>query len=154
MNRHPTQGMTFAAANHIEDVMTIKARRLLRLLFMGLLLIFTGAAGFLWAQHTDTAYLAAAFTTLGAMLASLAVENIAANAETQLGIVLSLLKKATADDVVSEEKARRLDLIVTMLEDQNEKFRMSLLTNRVHQMDNDRRNDLEHPALPPNGQIS
>ena len=134
--------------------MTIKARGLLRLMFMCLLLISAGAAGFLWAQHSDTAYLAAAFATLVAMLAALAVENIAANAETQLAIVVSLLKTATADDVVSDEKARRLDLIVTMLEDQNEKFRMNLLTNKVHELDNIRRNDLVQASVPPNGQIS
>jgi hypothetical protein len=134
--------------------MTIKARRLMRLLCMGILLIGTGAAGFLWAQHSDTAYLAAAFATLIAMLAALAVENIAANAETQLAIVVSLLKTATADDIVSDEKVRRLDLVVQMLEDQNERFRMNLLTNKVHEMDATRRDDLEHARLPANGQIS
>ena len=146
--------MQVSAAHHIEDIMTIKARGLLRLLFMCLLLISAGTAGFLWAQHTEAAYLAAAFATLIAMLAALAVENIAANAETQLAIVVSLLKNATAQDVVSDEKARRLDLIVEMLEEQNEKFRMSLLTNKVHEMDSIRRIDLEKVKAPSNGQIS
>jgi hypothetical protein len=134
--------------------MTIKARGFLRLLFMCIMIFSAGAAGFLWGQHTDTAYLAAAFATLIAMLAALAIENIAVNAETQLAIVLSLLKTATADDVVSDEKARRLDLIVAMLEEQNEKFRMNLLSNKVHEMDAVRRSDLEKVARPGKDQIS
>jgi hypothetical protein len=88
------------------------------------------------------------------MLASLAIENIAVNAETQLAIVLSLLKKATADDVVSDEKARRLNLIVAMLEEQNEKFRMNLLSNKVHEMDAIRRSDLEKAQGPGKDHIS
>lgn len=134
--------------------MTIKSRGLLRLLFMGLLIISAGTAGFLWGQHSDTAYLAAGFATLVAMLASLVVENIAANAETQLKFVVALLRTATADDVVSDEKARRLDLIVAMLEEQNEKFRMTLLSNKVHEMDAARRIDLEKATVPRNSQIS
>ena len=134
--------------------MTIKARSFLRLLFMCLLIFSAGAAGFLWGQHSDTSYLAAAFATLIAMLAALAIENIAVNAETQLAIVLSLLKTATADDVVSDEKARRLDLIVTMLEEQNERFRMNLLSSKVHEMDAVRRSDLESDARLRKDQIS
>jgi hypothetical protein len=144
----------FSGSHGIEDAMTIKARGLLRLLFMCLLILSAGAAGYLWGQHGDTAYLVAAFATLVCLLASLAVENIAVNAETQLAIVLSLLKKATADDVVSDEKARRLDLIVTMLEEQNERFRMNLLTSKVHEMDAIRRSDLEKAPQPRQGQIS
>jgi hypothetical protein len=138
----------------IEDEMTIKSRGLLRLLFMCLLITSAGTAGFLWAQHSETAYLAAGFATLVAMLASLAVENIAANAETQLQVVVSLLKTANADDVVADEKARRLDLIVAMLEEQNEKFRMNLLTNKVHEMDSLRRSELEKASAPRHNQIS
>ena len=134
--------------------MTIKARGFLRLLFMCVLIFSAGAAGFFWGQHGDTAYLVAAFSTLIAMLASLAIENIAVNAETQLAIVLSLLKKATADDVVSDEKARRLSLIVAMLEEQNEKFRMNLLSSKVHEMDAIRRSDLEKAQGPGKDQIS
>jgi hypothetical protein len=134
--------------------MSIKSRGLLRLLFMCLLIISAGTAGFLWGQHSDTAYLAAGFATLIAMLASLAVENIAANAETQLRLVVSLLKTATADDVVSDEKARRLDLIVAMLEEQNEKFRMNLLSNKVHEMNSLRRSELEKASAPRQSQIS
>ena len=134
--------------------MTIKARSFLRLLFMCLLIFSAGAAGFLWGQHSDTSYLAAAFATLIAMLAALAIENIAVNAETQLAIVLSLLKTATADDVLSDEKARRLDLIVAMLEEQNEKFRMNLLSSKVHEMDAIRRSDLEKAQGPGKDQTS
>ena len=134
--------------------MSIKSRGLLRLLFMGLLIISAGVAGFFWGQHSDTAYLAAGFATLVAMLASLAVENIAANAETQLAIVVALLRTATADDVVSDEKARRLDLIVAMLEEQNEKFRMNLLSSKVHEMDSLRRIAIEKATLPKHDQIS
>ena len=121
---------------------------------MCILIFSAGAAGFFWGQHSDTAYLVAAFATLIAMLAALAIENIAVNAETQLAIVLSLLKTATADDVVSDEKARRLDLIVAMLEEQNEKFRMNLLSNKVHEMDAIRRSDLESDARLRKDQIS
>jgi len=121
---------------------------------MCLLIISAGTAGFLWGQHSDTAYLAAGFATLIAMLASLAVENIAANAEPQLRLVVSLLKTATADDVVSDEKARRLDLIVAMLEEQNEKFRMNLLSNKVHEMNSLRRSELEKASAPRQSQIS
>lgn len=134
--------------------MTIKTRRFVRLLFMCLLIVSAGTAGFLWGQHGDTAYLFAAFATLVAVLASLAVENIAANAETQLSIVVSLLKTATADDIVSDEKARRLDLIVAMLEEQNEKFRMNLLSSKVHEMDSLRRIEIEKATLPRHDQIS
>ena len=125
--------------------MTIKNRALLRLLLMGLLLVSAVTAGYLWGQHTETAYLAAVVTTLSAMLSVLAVENIASSAETQLSVVLALLRKTVADDVIADEKARRLNLIVGMLEAQNDQFRLNILTNKVHEMDDMRRAALEVP---------
>ena len=134
--------------------MSVKARGLLRLLLMCLLIVTASIAGFLWGQHTDLAYLAAAVTTLFAMLSALAVENNATNAETQLVLVLALLKKATSDDVVSDEKTHRLDLIVAMLEAQNEKFRMNLLSDKVHAMDAKRRDTVAADTAPPKNSVS
>lgn len=128
--------------------MTIRTRNLLRLFLMFLLIVSAGTAGFLWGQNSGSLYLAAGVTTLIAMLAALSVEHVAANAETQFAVMVALLRTAAADDLISDEKARRLDLIVGMLEEQNEKFRMNLLTNKVHEMDVDRRAASETVPIP------
>ena len=124
--------------------MQIKTRRTLRLVTMGLALVTSVGAGFLWAQHTNTINtVAAALLTAFCLLMAYRVESLAANAERALDALSSILSQDGADVVISDEKARQLERVISMLSDQNQIFRGNLLSDRVHEMDALRRQKLQ-----------
>ena len=124
--------------------MQIKNRRTLRLVTMGLALVTSVGAGFLWAQHTNTINtVAAALLTAFCLLMAYCVESLAANAERALDALSSILSQDGADVVISDEKARQLERVISMLSDQNQIFRGNLLSDGVHEMDALRRQKLQ-----------
>ena len=101
--------------------MSVKSRGVSRLVIHLLLRASTASAGFFWAQQTFDASIAAAVAAAFAMLLVFVNESFEAIIHTRMEMLHALLNSANADDLTSDEKASRLEVIFELLEGLSER---------------------------------
>lgn len=129
-----------------------KCRRI-RLAVMAMLIVFAALAGYHWGHMLETGafqspYLvyAAAGSTFGAVLLGLWAEALVARTERAAAQAEAERARLAETADISKEQARELDRIVCILTDDNADLRYRLLSNKVHQVAQDR--PTEEVAVP------
>ena len=122
--------------------MTIKGRRTLRLIAIGVMLCSAIAAGFMWAQPDGqrNTTISMAATTL-ALLMVLVAEYLATRAETELELLTAVIVDDGVHRATDGETIIGLNRLIDMLNSQNHSFRGKLLHEKILEQNEIRRED-------------
>jgi hypothetical protein len=122
--------------------MTIKTRRTLRLVAMGIMLCSAVSAGFMWAQPPDArnAVIAVMVTALSFSMVLLA-EFLATRAETELELLTSVILTDREQRSTSDDTIIGLNRLVDMLSSQNRSFKGNILHQKILEQNDIRREE-------------
>ena len=132
--------------------MTIKKRRTLRLVAMGILLSSAVSAGFMWAQPPDArnAMIAMLITALSFSMVLLA-EFLATRAETELELLTSVILTDREQRSTSDDTIIGLNRLVDMLSSQNRSFKGNILHQKILEQNDIRREEAKGGKSPADG---
>lgn len=132
-----------------------KCRRV-RLVLMGLLIVFAALAGYHWGaiiqnldagvREHDVIILATVFSVL-AVLTALWVETVVTRTEREVALAQAAEQEKAQEALVNGEQARELDRIVDRLTEDNKDLRYRLMSAKVHEVSEDMIEDMGDATL-------
>lgn len=132
-----------------------KCRRV-RLVLMGLLIVFAALAGYHWGaiiqnldagvREHDVIILATVFSIL-AVLTALWVETVVTRTEREVALAQAAEQEKAQEALVNGEQARELDRIVDRLTEDNKDLRYRLMSAKVHEVSEDMIEDMGDATL-------
>ncbi|WP_374332166.1 hypothetical protein [Aestuariivirga sp.] len=132
-----------------------KCRRV-RLVLMGLLIVFAALAGYHWGaiiqnldagvREHDVIIMAAVFSIL-AVLTGLWIETVVTRTEREVALAQAAEQEKAQEALVNGEQARELDRIVTKLAEDNKDLRYRLMSAKVHEVSEEMIEDMGDATL-------
>lgn len=132
-----------------------KCRRV-RLVLMGLLIVFAALAGYHWGaiiqnldagvREHDVIIMATVFSIL-AVLTALWIETVVTRTEREVALAQAAEQEKAQEALVNGEQARELDRIVTKLAEDNKDLRYRLMSAKVHEVSEEMIEDMGDATL-------
>jgi hypothetical protein len=129
--------------------------RRIRLVLMGLLIVFAALAGYHWGniienmkagvQEHDVLLLGIVFTLLS-LITAIWVETVVTRTELEAALAHQDEERRTEEAFISKEHARELNRIVEKLSEDNSDLRYRLLRNKVQEVSQQMSRESHSPA--------